>query len=154
MIATSFSGSFFYECKPEVKRSPIHPFIIPVKNKKCNLQLRIKKLRQHIILRSITGVLVLCTFLLSITPKQLLHNLSANHKDLSAKRTSDKLQYSISGFNCDCNNIVATSPFTETPTSTEITGIFQFPLFTESKPITIFSADRFYFNLRGPPAIA
>jgi hypothetical protein len=117
------------------------------------LQLRIKNIRQHIILKKTTGVLLLCTFLLSITPKLVLHNISAHHKDQSAKKFNDKLQLNESGFNCDCNSIVATSPFTELSLGFDNLNLYHFSLYTERTATFLSSADHYYSDLRGPPAI-
>ena len=96
---------------------------------------------------------MLCTFLLSITPKQVLHIISANHKDQPSKKISDKTEYSQVGFNCDCNSIVATSPFTGTADKIEISRAVDFPVYTENVLVSLSSTDKFYFELRGPPAI-
>lgn len=92
--------------------------------------------------------------MLGITPKQALHNISANHKDQPSKKINDRLQYNLVGFNCDCNSIVATSPFTEIPDKAIITKLIHFSIYTESSPASLFSSDHFYFSLRGPPAVA
>ena len=120
----------------------------------CNLQPRIKNLRQHIIFKNTIGVLLLCTFLLSITPKQVLHNLSANHKDSTSQRNSDRIEYNQIGFNCECYSVVATSPFTEIPAKLEISKLIHFSFYSESAPASILSNSDLYFSLRGPPAIA
>ena len=119
------------------------------------MQQRIKNFNQHIILKNITGAFILFAFLLSITPKQTLHNLAAHHKDQPAKKTieKDKLQFNEFGFNCDCNSIVATSPFTEIPFTPEIQKPIHFSFYRESSSISLSSNDHFYFKLRGPPAV-
>lgn len=121
----------------------------------CNLQLGIKNISRHIILKNISAVFVLCAFLLSITPKQVLHNLAAHHKDQSAKKIHDKdrVQFNEFGFNCDCNSIVATSPFTETSSRPGIHRLVHYSFYQEISSIPLSSSDHFYFTLRGPPAI-
>lgn len=120
------------------------------------MQQRIINFRQHIILKNISGAIILFAFLLSITPKQALHNLAAHHKDQSARKINDtgKLQFNEFGFNCDCNSIVATSPFTEIFFKPEIPKLIHFSFYRKNILIPLSSSDHFYFKLRGPPAVA
>jgi len=119
------------------------------------LQQRIKNIRQHIILKNITGAFILFAFLLSITPRQTLHSLVANHKDQSAKKNTDKdkLQFNEVGFNCDCNSIVATSPFTGSTFKPAVAKLIHFSSYEISSFTSLASADHFYFKLRGPPVM-
>lgn len=121
--------------------------------KKRILQQRIKNLRHHIVNKSLAGAFVLCAFLLSITPKQILHRLAANHKDRACQKINDshKFHYNTFGFNCDCDSIVATSPFTETPVEFAIPKLIHFSFYQESSSSSLSSSDHFYFKLRGPP---
>jgi hypothetical protein len=121
--------------------------------KYCNLQQRIKKFKQHIVLKNLIGVLILCTFLLSITPKQFLHTVLADHKDTPAKKSSDRLQFNQQGFNCDCNSVVATSPFTAMPLKLEIPNPVPVNCYTVAISRSLLSVPHFYYKLRGPPAI-
>lgn len=116
------------------------------------MQQRIKNIQQHTIFKNIIGVLLTCTFLLSITPKQVLHNLSANHKDSTAQRNNDRTEFNQIGFNCECYSVVATSPFTEVSSGPEILKLIHFSLYSEKASSSFSSTDHFYFDLRGPPA--
>ncbi|CAN5902032.1 hypothetical protein BH11BAC4_BH11BAC4_00670 [soil metagenome] len=120
------------------------------------MQLRIKNIRQHIILKNLAGVFILCTFLLSITPKQVVHSLAANHRDQPSKKNVDKskIQFTGFGYNCDCDSIVATSPFTENTLLLEITPLVHLAVYKETTTVSLSSNDHFYFTLRGPPAVA
>src|SRR5687768_10253481 len=70
-------------------------------------------------------MLILFTF--SITPKLFLHDLFTNHTDTVYKKTvDDKAQVSKSGFTCDCNDLVATSPFTEHKNAIELPILFDY----------------------------
>jgi len=91
---------------------------------------------------------------LSITPKLLLHTLSADHTDQPSKKISDKPEISQVGFNCDCNSIVATSPFTGSTDKFEISKLLHVTGYIESISVSLPSTDHFYFELRGPPAVA
>ncbi len=117
------------------------------------MQPRIKNIQQHTIFKNVIGVLLTCTFLLSITPKQLLHNLTANHKDSTAQRNNDRTEFNQIDFNCECYSVVAASPFTEISTSSEIQKLIHYSHYTERIATSISSIDNYYSDLRGPPAI-
>jgi len=91
---------------------------------------------------------------LGITPRQALHDMAAGHKDEVAKKVSLDIQYSKGGFHCDCNSMVATSPFSEPQSCT-------FPGFKKEhsessveRVIHFFDSEDFQFSLRGPPFIS
>jgi hypothetical protein len=100
-----------------------------------------------------TAFAMLMLFTLSITPKLYLHAIFADHTDTVFKKQNDgKPQVSKSGFACDCNNQVATSPFTEHD-GANITGILPvYQSFIPYFPSQIIASTKFYFELRGPPA--
>lgn len=89
--------------------------------------------------------------MLGITPKKFLHDLFAKHTDVTFKLKSDKpFQLSTSGYNCDCDNLVAESTFTND------LQVFNFPVFTSFsnyivRDISFSSIDKTYSPLRGPP---
>ncbi len=117
-----------------------------------NLQQRIKNLSQHTVLKKITCIFILCMFLLSITPKQVLHFLAADHQDQPCKKINDRLQLNATGFNCDCDSIVATSPFTDADVVPEIDHTEYFAAAVEHACTPLAYTEANYFNLRGPPA--
>jgi hypothetical protein len=70
-------------------------------------------LKPGIFIRSFFGWLLLVLFTFSITPRQLLHDVISDHTDLSVSTPGSKhAVVSKTGFNCDCLNLVAESPFT------------------------------------------
>ncbi|HTL09579.1 MAG TPA: hypothetical protein VL307_15010 [Chitinophagaceae bacterium] len=104
--------------------------------------------------RSCTAGILLLLFAFSITPKQLLHDALARHKDAvaSGKRNGQAL-FNAAGFVCKCDNLVAESPFTA---ATE--HFVFFPL--QAKRVkrqtalhTFYSKQLFFFELRGPPIL-
>ena len=117
------------------------------------MQRRIKNLRQHIIFKILSGVFILCTLLLGITPKHTLHNFSANHKDVPAKKANDCLQYNTAGYNCELNSVVATSAFTETTGEIKIPALVHLNSFIELFSIPVLPTAHIYFGLRGPPSL-
>jgi len=94
---------------------------------------------------------MLVIFVFGITPKRFLHNIFAKHIDNSLQSNTDKpFQLNKSGFNCDCDNLVAESTFLND------LQVFAFPLsFSYSsysiKDISFTSATKVYSLLRGPP---
>ena len=92
-------------------------------------------------------------FAFSVTPKILLHNLVATHHDSSSyKFDAGKLQVSKTGFQCDCESPVVSSPFTETAIHVEILNPKSFPYFKEDITCSFHSEHRPYTCFRGPPA--
>ena len=97
---------------------------------------------------------MLVIFALSITPKKLLHDLVANHRDKQALSFADNSTSQINRavFNCHCDNLVAESSFTDdySPIIFLTPGVFAK---RSSSPVVCFYATRhFIFGLRGPPA--
>ncbi len=93
-------------------------------------------------------------FSLSITPKQWLHHLFAGHEDMAICTTDhDHSHFTKAGYQCDCNNLVATSPYTPEP-SFIIPGISLQHSTTYQATTTeaLFSSVHSFFELRGPPA--
>jgi hypothetical protein len=62
-------------------------------------------------IRVVFGWLLLLVFSFSITPKQLLHDVLADHTDLSIHSKSKAPAVGKTGFSCDRLNLVAESPF-------------------------------------------
>ncbi|MEJ7626544.1 MAG: hypothetical protein WKF35_06770 [Ferruginibacter sp.] len=118
-----------------------------------NINLHISKSAKNIIIKKITCWLLLCTFILSIAPKQLLHNLFAPHNDISVKKTSDCLQINKAIYNCDCNSITATSAFTASSARYVFETTLPFNNKSEVYRSSLYIIPSFYFNLRGPPSI-
>lgn len=94
---------------------------------------------------------MLLVFVLGITPKRYLHNVFAKHVDNKVQTTGSKpFQLSVSGFNCDNDNLVAESVFTcESP-------VFEFPVRVSFSKyilcdISFLSVQEVYASLRGPP---
>ncbi|MEO6454043.1 MAG: hypothetical protein ABIN97_08230 [Ginsengibacter sp.] len=106
--------------------------------------------RSFRISRFISGVL-LVIFALGITPKRFVHDLTTKHIDNSLKKTNHThYQLSKSGYNCDCDNLVAESIFVTDQ------QVFSFPLSTSFsdysfKEISFYSISKTYTLLRGPP---
>jgi hypothetical protein len=109
-------------------------------------------LRKNSLLYRLVTFVLLVLFALSITPKLYLHAVFADHTDVVYKQTDGKTQVSKNGFTCDCNNQVATSPFTEHADAFEIGILSVYQSFIPHFPSQIIASTQFYFELRGPPA--
>jgi|HubBroStandDraft_5_1064220.scaffolds.fasta_scaffold425740_1 hypothetical protein len=95
---------------------------------------------------------MLMLFALSATPKLLLHDLVANHKDTPLKCSADNTQqYNIAGFNCGCDNLVVESPFVANNFVQEIILPISFSSFNDKEDNDFISVDQIYASLRGPP---
>ncbi|MEO7044084.1 MAG: hypothetical protein ABI091_02165 [Ferruginibacter sp.] len=106
-------------------------------------------------IRRIISAFLLVVFALSITPVIVLHNLTANHTDISYADKNKKCnQVSRAGIHCNCINFVAEAQFLNdfaiiniaTPQSFLPVHIFYKELFI--------SRDNFFAELRGPPLSA
>lgn len=106
--------------------------------------------RSNHIIRFLSGFLLL-VFVIGITPKKFLHDMFAKHTDVTSKLKNDKpFQLTTSGYNCNCDNLVAESTFTHD------LQVFSLPLFTSffnyiSRDISFSSICKIYSPLRGPP---
>jgi hypothetical protein len=109
-------------------------------------------MRKNNIIRTFLAALMLTVFAFSVTPKILLHNLVADHKDTPINSNhSNKEQFSKAGFNCNCDNLVVESPFVNDFFPVQLSVEKQF-----AQQQTFFknyfnSLHHFYFELRGPP---
>ncbi len=97
------------------------------------------------------SILLLLVFALGITPKKTLHTWFANHTDSTSKIPESKTpQISKSGFNCQCDDLVAESHFISFGTLVVISLPPIHPIFSFNIPALI-SLYSFHNNLRGPP---
>lgn len=107
-------------------------------------------LRSVYISKPLSGLL-LVLFALSITPKNVLHSIFANHIDVRINSKSNSpSQLTPTGFNCDTENFVAESAFVNTQ------AYFDFPILISfssyiSKNVSFSSIDGVYSQFRGPP---
>ena len=99
------------------------------------------------------AALALLALTLGITPKQHLHAVFAGHEDVSQTLPIDGKQHlAQAGFDCECNSLVATSPFLESGIAIEAISSAIYAEFISADlsfqkglaPITT--------SLRGPPS--
>ncbi len=95
----------------------------------------------------------ICLLALSITPRIILHNLVANHRDGGFSTPNSKqTEVSKAGFNCHFDDLVAESPFIATEEIQVAPPLLSFKLLIQFSKISFFSRHHFYAELRGPPS--
>lgn len=111
-------------------------------------------IKHPIVKRLLSGIL-LVLFALSITPKKTLHDWIVNHKDgVTHTVASDIAQLSKDGFNCDCQSLVTESPFTADYQSVDIIASQSFIEHPAIQLHQVYTSTCFFFEHRGPPALA
>lgn len=106
------------------------------------------------IIQKIVAAVLLIVFAFSITPAIVFHNCLADHTDTLKKITAtNHEQVGKQTFNCNCDNIVAQSPFTD-PDKEIITPVENFfSSFVVGKHVHFTTALHIFYSLRGPPAV-
>ncbi|HEX4373418.1 MAG TPA: hypothetical protein VHZ50_08975 [Puia sp.] len=106
-------------------------------------------------IRKVLAAFMLALFAFSVTPKLILHDIVANHKDTPIKcSTNNNAQFNVAGFNCGCDNLVVESPFVDTHVAAEIIAPQIFSQHINVEVNNFISVNHFYFELRGPPSLA
>ena len=93
-------------------------------------------------------------FAFTITPKKILHNLVANHKDGSANASlpdANTTNLTKASFNCQCDNPITESPFVSINSSPDISCGTPFAIYLNRYVQSHYSSDLILFGLRGPP---
>jgi hypothetical protein len=158
IIPISFHMQFSYcsnKCfKEQLLKNPVRKYLA-VCSKCIYLQRRSKNiLIKNTTIRSLAAAFMLLVFAFSVTPTIVLHNWLANHKDSVRKLpANNQQQVSQIFFNCNCDNIVATSPFTEPDTHFQLPPVLVFSVQPETKLALFLSSPHFFFSLRGPPVV-
>jgi hypothetical protein len=103
------------------------------------------------VIRSLISGFLLCIFTFSITPKQWLHDVIANHKDSYAYSVDGRIILTTAGFHCNCDNLVVQSPFIHYDGPAELKAPAFFVLHQTASINNLISAHHFFSELRGPP---
>lgn len=118
------------------------------------LQTRTLNLNLRVNIRSIISWLLLIVFSFSITPKQLLHDVLANHTDYSTHRHKHSSAcLTKTGFSCDRLNLVAESPFVPAEKAIETVAEQHRTHFIVVPGNKVYASDVILPSLRGPPCI-
>lgn len=98
---------------------------------------------------------MLLLFVFSITPRLYLHELVANHQDVTVCSSSEEDQMAAAGFRCDTHDQVAESPFTSHGFQLAIAPPILYPTATTQHLIANLRLKAPVIStLRGPPAMA
>jgi len=105
-------------------------------------------------IRSIVAGLMLVFFAFSITPRNVLHDLFANHTDeTTLSKKSNSTSVKTFDYLCKCDNLVAESPFIESTTHFDFSTLSPFSQHLILTSYFFYSSRYFFFEHRGPPAI-
>jgi len=108
----------------------------------------------HSTIQRILSGFLLVLFAFSITPKKVLHDLVANHRDSHSKTCADNSTTKIvkAGYNCNTEDLVAESPFIENSCPTELPEPPSLSLIFSDRPENFYYFHQLFAELRGPPA--
>jgi hypothetical protein len=121
--------------------------------KRCILHRCCKMLSKPTI-RALGSIFLLMTFSFSITPKIVLHNLVAHHKDIHSGNHSSSDQVAQAGYHCDCESQVVVLPYLDLPVYIP-QGVADCFLTSQVRTEDqIYSIGHFIFGFRGPPSTA
>lgn len=98
---------------------------------------------------------MLFIFIFSITPKKILHDLVADHKDTPTLfNHSTTTQLNSNTFNCNCDNLVVELPFVYQNDIIQIINPILYYSFSNNRIYTLCYQTNFDLELRGPPSFA
>ncbi|HVY73381.1 MAG TPA: hypothetical protein VG890_01045 [Puia sp.] len=112
-------------------------------------------MRNRNTIRKISAFSLLLLFSFSVTPKLLLHQLIANHRDTAYSVSKDqKATVDKAGFNCHAEDLVVNIPFIPGAETVYPVTLPSTLVSFSSKVFDALTAQEFFFELRGPPARA
>jgi hypothetical protein len=98
---------------------------------------------------------LLLLFAISVTPKQLFHDVITGHNHTYSKSDGTvKFQASKTNFQCNWHNDVVESPFTGQPDFQVNHLVLAHSSHTNCYILSHYSAELFFSSLRGPPSLA
>ena len=110
------------------------------------------KMKADSIIKKITGLLLICTFAIGITPKSAFHDLVANHNDECFDNHQFKsTQVTKQGISCHFENLVVESPYIWQPQLQQASINLYFTSWQTLLQADFFSHHQSYTELRGPP---
>ncbi|MGN6435262.1 MAG: hypothetical protein ACTHMM_01965 [Agriterribacter sp.] len=105
-------------------------------------------------IRLFSSLVIMLVLAFSITPKKFLHDLVADHTDDITVAVNDGHDHiDHHGFNCNCDNLVATSPFTAHTDRIQFSSPTFFGAHISIRAWHTQSITHSFFALRAPPAI-
>ncbi|MBC8033130.1 MAG: hypothetical protein H7Y03_03230 [Chitinophagaceae bacterium] len=95
---------------------------------------------------------MLLIFALAVTPKRYLHDVFANHTHHFSTASQDGTeQVNPSLATCDCDHLVALSPFIGEETLFTVLPTLKYSIGASALSSPLFSSSPAFFQLRGPP---
>lgn len=90
-----------------------------------------------------------------MTPRLILHNLVANHKDTPYSISKDKkATLSNGGINCHCEDLVVTVPFIPQQEPLYPVQLTSSTIRNAESVSSFHCLSDFFFELRGPPSLS
>jgi hypothetical protein len=106
-------------------------------------------------IRKVSALFFLALISLATTPKLILHNFFANHKDSAYHlNKSEHANLTSAVVNCHTQDLVVEAPFIDHSFAEFSTPYSTFELSSVETVHFLYSQTTFYFELRGPPAVA
>ena len=117
--------------------------------------LQCEYLLKNKIIRKTSALFLLVLISLATTPKLVLHNIFANHRDSSFQLGKEgHSNLANAAINCHIQDLVVEAPFINHSITEFSTPVVSFKLPFSETVASLLSLTEFYFELRGPPAIA
>jgi len=103
------------------------------------------------IIQRLTALVLVLLFTFSITPRQFLHDLFADHTDFYTSCHGTEATISNSGKNCKCDDLVVSVPFLGLDTAEEVASLSEHGFYNQVSYQFYFSSTFSTPDLRGPP---
>ena len=110
------------------------------------------KLKKTAITSKFQAFMMLVIFTFSIMSKQVVHDLIADHVDFKIASSHDETSVSQAGFNCDCDDLVVSSPYINTVTTFRPSANLLYQAYQPPALHFIKLNAQSTKDLRGPPA--
>jgi hypothetical protein len=104
-------------------------------------------------LRRFLAAVILRLFSFCVTPKRMLHDMLANHRDVQTSPLLPVEQIAASGFHCQIDDLVVVAPFLPDIQMTVAVEITSTPIIFSEPANNYFPAYASCTVGRGPPAI-
>ena len=112
-------------------------------------------LKQTNTIQKIISFFLIILFALSNTPRIVIHDLLADHKDTYCSgQIAHGASVTKAGINCHFDQFVAESPFVETPSLNTTHAALFFSIAKDDCHCLYYSLSIISYGLRGPPARA
>jgi len=100
------------------------------------------------------AMLLLLLLLCSITPRQVLHDLFANHSHVVTKNTTEKkAQIATWSIHCSMDHFIAETPYTSINNDLVVSAFMFYASSVEAEQLSFSKSPLPQSSLRGPPAV-